>query len=177
MSNPPLRTFSYGGADVDRFWRKVARGADDECWPWLGKPNEKGYGRFGVRRKVVMAHQFAYVLANGALAEEHCALHRCDNPICCNPAHLFAGTIADNNRDMWAKGRGKITHQRSRTTFSPEFFRDNGHPRAKLTPGDVAELRLLRSDGWKLRDLAARYGISMTQVSKTARGLTYREVA
>jgi hypothetical protein len=96
----------------ERFWEKVARRALDECWPWLGARDRKGYGAFmmtgeGVRKHRVTASRLAYELAVGPIAEGLAVMHRCDNPPCCNPAHLVAGTIADNNRDMVVKGRHK----------------------------------------------------------------------
>jgi len=96
------------------FWRKIDRngplvdGQTEQCWLWLGSKNAKGYGLFGVGGKIYSAHRIAFSVASGVFSEEksHC-LHRCDNPSCVNPAHLFAGSNQDNQDDMIAKGRAK----------------------------------------------------------------------
>lgn len=84
-----------------RFWRKVKRGPPDECWPWTGRRGGRGYGRVGS----CGAHRLAWELTNGAIPAGLWVLHRCDNPPCVNPSHLWLGTHADNMADMRAKGR------------------------------------------------------------------------
>lgn len=79
------------------------------CWEWKLKRTKDGYGRMNVRQgavlKTVRVHRYAWELWIGAIPEGMHILHRCDNPLCCNPAHLFLGEHADNMRDMYAKGR------------------------------------------------------------------------
>lgn len=91
---------------IDRFWAKVQVGHADECWPWLAYRNDDGYGMFRYEGEAHMgrAHVAAWKITNvdtGGL----CVLHRCDNPPCCNPDHLFLGTQQDNIWDMHRKGR------------------------------------------------------------------------
>lgn len=92
---------------AERFWEKVDRRSPDECWPWLGRARTSfGYGAFAIGRdRANRAHRIAWELTNGPVPVGLSALHRCDNPPCCNPAHLFLGTQADNIADMVAKGR------------------------------------------------------------------------
>jgi hypothetical protein len=93
----------------ERFWRRVDRRGPDECWPWTGHLGVDGYGVLWRRRRVlVRAHRLSLQFKLGRdLPSEVCACHTCDNRVCVNPAHLVEGTRADNNRDMFAKGRGR----------------------------------------------------------------------
>jgi hypothetical protein len=84
--------------------------SENGCMRWNGATNNKGYG-FIVsmlpKKHILLTHRVAYEQAYGPISEGFCVLHKCDNPPCCNPEHLFLGTIADNNRDMREKGRAK----------------------------------------------------------------------
>lgn len=117
---------------AERFWLKVDRSAgNDACWPWLAYRSPKGYGRFFANAKMWLAHAVAWRIENGDPPTGLFVLHRCDNPSCCNPGHLFLGTIADNNHDMVAKGRhGSTVHPESRP-------RGDRHP-ARLHPERLA---------------------------------------
>ena len=92
---------------LDDLWKYVKVGGADECWPWQAASRRRGYGIFSVLKKDYVASRVAYQLATGTDPGELFVLHRCDNPPCCNPAHLFLGTHSDNMRDMVAKGRDR----------------------------------------------------------------------
>lgn len=90
----------------DRFWSKVDRSGD--CWTWTASRTRHGYGRIGLGHdRVETAHRVSWMLANGPIPEGVFVCHRCDNPPCVRPDHLFLGTALDNIRDMIAKGRGR----------------------------------------------------------------------
>lgn len=110
-----VERLAYMERAITRFWSKVDRRGADECWPWTGtiakgsRVNIK-YGQFGLNKtaggcKTYRAHRFAWLLANGAVPQDMNVLHRCDNPRCCNPGHLFIGTQRDNIEDQLEKGR------------------------------------------------------------------------
>lgn len=97
--------------DVHPFWRRVDRsGGPDACWPWMRVPSTGGYGLAKYKGRRRIASRVAWELTNGPIPGGMQVLHHCDNPPCCNPAHLFLGTVADNVADMIAKGRA--AHQR-----------------------------------------------------------------
>lgn len=94
-----------------RFWSKVDQsGGADACWSWTASTKTARcgmkYGDFNYKGKSTGAHRVAWELTNGQIPDGLCVLHKCDNPLCCNPAHHFLGTRTDNVNDMLAKGRG-----------------------------------------------------------------------
>lgn len=124
----------------ERFWSKVDRsGGPDACWPWTASLRGKGYGAISVGGKNRIAPRVAWHLANGPLADGENVLHRCDNRLCCNPAHLFLGSLSDNNWDMAKKGRhgrSKLSHddvQRVRAALAEcELERDKARESLRL---------------------------------------------
>jgi hypothetical protein len=111
---------------TDRFWAKVQKG--DGCWEWSAGRLPVGYGRFRVSpEREALAHRYSYELNVGPVPDGLCVLHRCDNPSCVRPDHLFVGTHKDNTQDMFGKDRhGKQFRQRTHCK--------RGHP---LTPENV----------------------------------------
>lgn len=90
----------------ERFWQKVTITANpDLCWEWLFRCNEDGYGVLTYKQKHYYAHRMAWELTNGSIQKGMCVLHKCDNPPCCNPHHLFLGTHKQNMEDKVKKGR------------------------------------------------------------------------
>lgn len=96
---------------VELFWTRVTKG--ESCWEWQGNRNRLGYGVIRVEpgrlARRVLTHRFSWELHNGPIPSGLFVCHRCDNPPCVNPAHLFLGTMRDNTRDMMAKGRDAAT--------------------------------------------------------------------
>lgn len=163
-------------SDITRFWKKVQR--TDYCWTWTGRPNEKGYGRFGINYRNVFAHRFSWLITHGDIPEGLNVLHKCDNPICVRPDHLFLGTIADNNEDMRSKGRAAPMPKTPNIGRFQRGGRMSGenHHLARLTANDVLEIRNLRATGTRLRVLAQRFGVSEANISQIAKRKVWKNV-
>lgn len=135
----------------------------DGCWEWCAGRDQKGYGRLKARGLPRLAHRAAWVVLVGPIPDGGHVLHRCDNPPCCNPAHLFIGDNAANVADRVAKGR----------TVAP---RGEGSPQAKLTDAAVLSIREACAAGASLRDVAARFSISEALVSHVRRRVGWAHV-
>lgn len=160
----------------ETFWSRVERGADPDCWEWQGSKTSAGYGNLSWHGAPVQAHRVAYYLTYGGIALQtgfrhdgkakrykRFVLHRCDNRLCCNPNHLFLGSMRTNMRDAYAKGRK--TQPKS------------GHANAKLTPDQVRNMRAEYNAGSVRQvELAAKYGVSQRAVSLIIRHETYKDV-
>ncbi len=91
---------------VDNFWTYVDKRGPTDCWPWTRQIDREGYGR-AQSKDDVLAHRHAWKLSKGPIPKGLHVLHRCDNPACCNPKHLWIGTHQDNMNDRQKKGRWK----------------------------------------------------------------------
>lgn len=157
----------------ERFWAKVAVRGPTDCWLWTAFKNPKGYGQFGVRSdstglwSMQLAHRVSYELHYGPLVDGQCALHKCDTPPCVNWAHLYAGTIADNNADKVKKNR----HARGERLALGK--RGVCNPSAKLTEEQVREI-LCSIDSCRL--CALRFGVSSALVSAIRRRENWKHV-
>jgi len=131
----------------ERFWSHVKRTfSTKDCWLWAAKHDKDGYGRFSTgtyrHQKWHRAHRFALELETGKPVPAGLSvLHRCDNPACCNPHHLFTGTQADNMRDCVSKGRIARGDRNGRRLHPESTLRGEAHPNAILTEKLVRKLR------------------------------------
>ena len=153
----------------NRFYGKIDIRGEDECWPWKGSVNKKGYGTINVGRNgtrlgvendtVMLAHRLSFLLANGYLDPDLMVLHSCDFPGCCNHRHLRQGTAAENSRDMAS---------RDRSTHGENNFN------AKFTNEIVLEMRLLRwVYGWSCAAIAEKYDATNGTISEITRGILW----
>lgn len=148
-----------------RFWNKVDTSGD--CWVWIGALNENGYGVLHNKSGERLAHRFSYELEHGdGSASGLFILHKCDNPRCVKPAHLFAGTHIDNMTDMRAKGRS------SRAPRTP----GEAHHNAKLTDAAVKAIRAAHASGLKFKDIAAQHGISVGNAERVVHRRAWRHI-
>lgn len=131
-----------------RFWSHVTIGDEKECWIWNGSRSHQGYGKLGItvegRFHHCKATRIAYFLGHGRDPHPLCVLHKCDNPPCVNPAHLFPGTDADNTADMLAKRR---------------------FPCCKLTPEMVDEIRARLKAGQSQTSVASHFGVTQQTIA------------
>lgn len=141
----------------ERFRSKVAVGPPGECWEWQAARGPKGYGRYNTGGSVKVASRMAWELTFGPIPAGLLVCHRCDNPPCVNPAHLFLGTHADNSLDMVAKGRSpRAPGERS--------------GKAKLTEDQVRAIRAAYAAGEPTRSIAGRFGTTHRYVRHVATG-------
>ncbi len=139
----------------ERFWSKVDIKGDSECWEWKKYIDRPGYGKFWFEERWQQAHRIAFILSGGIISEEkpH-VLHKCDNPKCVNPSHLYAGNQTDNMRDRSARGRWRGGEQNGEKSHY-----------AKLTNGDVLKIRHLCDTTSLSQDkIALMFGVSRANI-------------
>lgn len=145
------------GSLAERLWARVDKSG--ECWTWQGHRTAAGYGQIGrglAADGLAYTHRVAYELSHGPIPSEMLVCHRCDNPPCVRPTHLFVGTPGDNVRDASAKGRLRA-------------LKGEAHPSCRLTWGQVREIRTLRANGVPAVDIAHRFGVSIQHVGDIVR--------
>jgi len=148
-----------------RFWEYMdSSGGPDSCWEWSSYKNPQGYGKVKHKGKSYFSHRYAWILTNGEIPEGMLVCHRCDNPPCCNPKHLFIGTYLDNSRDKFSKGRQR-------------YICGVENNQAKLNPEIVQKIRHLYSTGdYTQIGLGRHLGIPRTTVRNVLIGRTWKHL-
>lgn len=149
---------------AERLWRRVDTSpGPDSCWPWQGGTSGKsGHGRIATEgHKALLTHRLAYELEVGHIPTGMCVLHTCDNPLCCNPKHLWIGTQLDNIADRHAKGRDA---KGTRIGL------------AKLDEDSVRGIRQKFAMGRTMRSLASEYGIHHSSVNTIVQRRAWKHV-
>lgn len=149
------------------------------CREWRGRSRThptRGYAQTMVSRKRYVAHRFVWETVIGPIPDGMMVLHRCDNPPCCNPDHLFLGTHLDNMADMRAKGRhGGVPFHKNKLLNSPRIC-GSKHYRAQVTEADVRRIRLLKERGLSYREIGWRFGITKANVGLICRRKAWKHV-
>lgn len=150
---------------AERLRKHAPVGEPDECWEWKAKAKHAhGYGiiNLGTGEGTMLAHRLAFTLANGPIPAGVKVLHRCDNPPCTNPAHLFLGSQADNMHDMADKGRAS---------------RGEDHHGRKLVADDVRWIRMVYARGrYTQPELARRFGVRQSAISGIVNHRLWRHI-
>lgn len=145
----------------ERFWKQVEIGDANSCWNWTGEMNSKGYGIYERCKVRKVAHRWAWLLTHGVLDESRCLLHKCDNPLCCNPSHLVPGTMKQNSEDMVKKRRNKYGTK---------------HYRAKLDDEKVRTVRQLLAAGDSTTNIGKRFGVDSASIRDIRSGYSWKHV-
>jgi len=132
--------------NIDRFWNKILIIPFHDCWEWLAGKDKNGYGKITFNAKETRAHRLSYEIHYGVIPNGFFVCHKCDNPSCVNPKHLFLGSPLDNMQDMILKGR-KITSPKLSKTSVKEI-------RHKYAQGNISQIKL-----------AKEYGVSQQVIS------------
>lgn len=134
-----------------------------DCWEWKHSRDKYGYGMAYFNSRRNYTHRIAFTLLVGPIPAGMLVCHKCDNPPCCNPAHLFVGTVKDNTLDRNAKGRAPR-----------QDGERNGN--AALGPSAVAKIRALAASGVKQTHIATMFGVSSQAVSLIVTGKRWLKV-
>jgi hypothetical protein len=148
----------------ERFYSRVKKNGSD-CWSWTGAKNRMGYGCVYFDGSVGYAHRLSYQVNIGAIPEGMHVCHKCDNPGCVNPGHLFIGTAKDNQRDASRKGR-KVGNPAGRPVGG-----------SKLTFEQAIQIRAELEAGFSKKLIAKRYKVSTGTILNIQRGITFKEVS
>lgn len=145
---------------------RVQKAGPDDCWPWTAGAHTHGYGRFGWKFGTRYAHRTALELSGVEIPPDAHIMHSCDNPPCCNPAHLSVGTNSMNIKDMWAKGRGK---------YPPPALKGEEAYAAKLTWPIVRAIRADFAKGMFQRAVAAKYGTTQANAHRIKKRAIWKD--
>lgn len=159
----------YASQMIDKFLSSVGFSDEDSCWNWLAGKYTTGYGYFYINdeKKIVLAHRFGYEIVFGDIPANLEICHKCDNPSCVNPNHLFLGTHRDNMIDAVRKGRMNPT--------LPDNRGEN-HGNHKLTESDIIDIRNKYYCGESQGDIAGSYSINQSTVSRIVNGVRWKHI-
>lgn len=166
-SNIKLKFYSKSLDETYEHW--VIKNSIDKCWGWSGSINNSGYGYFSCRGEAKAAHRYSYEKNIGEINNGLHVLHKCDNPQCSNPRHLFLGTMSDNIKDAYSKGRRKPVPIES-------MPRGNNCHLSKLTENQVVEIKKMISNGIGNTEIAKLFGVTHQTISCIRNNKTWKHI-
>lgn len=151
--------------EIERFFKKVGIGLNEQCWKWQGSNDGKhGYGRIAFRGKTYISSRVSYFIHYGFDPKSLMVCHKCDNPPCVNPHHLFIGTRRTNMTDRDLKGRNNIP-------------KGEAHYLHRFTEKDVIQIRTLYKNGAMQHEIAEVFNTSQSVIKSIVNGKTWKHVA
>lgn len=161
----------------EHFWSKVDKlSGADACWLWQAYCKKNGYGIFYIDRWPSYAHRVAWGFHYGEIPKGQMVLHRCDNPPCVNPAHLFLGTQVENLLDMRNKGRSAKGDKSSRRKHPKSYGVGETASWSKLKNNEVLEIRKQYERGETQAHLAQQYGVSSRTIGSIVYGKNWKHL-
>lgn len=172
-------------SEIERFWSNVNKTGktmphmESSCWDWSAAKNIYGYGRCGGGYRTVLAHRFLWTIELGDIPQGLFVCHKCDNPACVNPNHLFLGTALDNTRDKENKGRGNhATGDKCGSRTKPEKRpRGESNTNSKLTVFDILAIRDMFATGlFTKAKLASEFNVSTTLIRNIVKRRIWKHI-
>lgn len=146
----------------ETFWKYVNKKEINECWNWIGASSKGGYGRFRINKNIISSHRFSWVIYNGDIPNDKLVLHKCNNPPCVNPNHLYLGTNKDNSEYMVKQNR-----------YIKAQGEDNG--RSKLILSQVKQIRKLKGILFQ-RIIAKKFNVSQSLISHIHNNKLWKDI-
>lgn len=159
----PVQIQHHGLSEYERLLKWTQVGGPDDCWNWLGSRKSGWHGQWrNAAGQIELTHRAAWRLMRGPIPSGMFVLHRCDNPSCMNPTHLFLGSQSDNCKDMWNKGRAR-----------PKQLKGEQHGNSKLTAELVRDIRSSKESG---SEIARRLSLSATTICDIRKRRTWKHL-
>jgi transcriptional regulator with XRE-family HTH domain len=179
VDNSPEPIPNLSQRDIDRFWSRISKSDDTDCWTWEGSTFRGGYGQFKAQGRNLKSHRIAYLLYYEVDPMDQFVCHHCDNPLCCNGNHLFLGTNSDNILDSRDKGRlNTASGEKHGSKTKPlNWARGEKINTSKLTAEEVLEIRKLYQDSFHTQEqLAEKFNVTREAISRIILGKSWRHL-